>query len=227
MKRILLVEDDETLAKGVALSLRSGDVAVTMSHTLEAADKLLQVESFDLLLLDINLPDGSGLDFCKKIKARNQLPIILLTARDLEMDIVTGFGYGADDYVTKPFSLAVLRARVESLLNRYAKLSVPDQGFQFGQTSFDFSEQRFMVGQEMLEFSKIEQRVLKIFLANIGITLTRETLSANAWELEADFVDENALSVVIKRLRTKLASSQDVEIKTVYGIGYRMEVGDG
>lgn len=227
MKRILLVEDDETLAKGVALSLQSSEVSVSMAHTLSEANVQLASASFDLLILDINLPDGSGLDFCKKMKAKHQLPIILLTARDLEMDIVTGFGYGADDYVTKPFSLAVLRARVEALLNRYGKLSKPDSLFQFGESSFDFGEQRFMIGQETIEFSKIEQRVLKIFLTNIGITLTRENLSAKAWELEADFVDENALSVVIKRLRTKLAASQEVKIKTVYGIGYRMEVADG
>lgn len=227
MKRILLVEDDETLAKGVALSLQSSEVSVSMAHTLSEANDQLTSVSFDLLILDINLPDGSGLDFCKKIKAKYQLPIILLTARDLEMDIVTGFGCGADDYVTKPFSLAVLRARVEALLNRYGKLSKPDSFFQFGESSFDFAEQRFMIGQETIEFSKIEQRVLKIFLTNIGITLTRENLSAKAWELEADFVEENALSVVIKRLRTKLAASQEVKIVTVYGIGYRMEVADG
>ncbi|MBO1308424.1 response regulator transcription factor [Enterococcus sp. 669A] len=223
MKKILLVEDDLTLAKGVALSLQSPTIEVKNVDSLKRAEKCLADEAFHLLLLDINLPDGNGLEFCQKIKQQLSLPIILLTARDLEVDIVSGFSVGADDYVTKPFSLAILRARVEALLRRYEELTVGQKRVSYLNSTFDFAKQEFLINGTEIAFSKIEQKLLQKFFENLGITLTRASLSNEAWQLEAEFVEENALSVAIKRLRSKLTDCRDLKIVTVYGIGYRME----
>lgn len=226
MKSILVIEDDQTLAKGIALSLASAEITIDQAHTLKQARQQMKNASYQLILLDVNLPDGNGLAFCSEIKAKRQIPVILLTARDLELDVVSGFAAGADDYVTKPFSLAILRARVEALLKRYAEISRRDGAYTFADASFDFQRQSFTLAQQEVLFSKIEQQVLRMFLENPGITLTREALSQQAWGLEAEFVEENALSVVIKRLRTKLQEVPRLNIKTIYGIGYRWEVLD-
>ena len=167
--------------------------------------------------LDINLPDGSGLDFCRGIRKTSRLPIIFLTANDMEIDIVTGLETGADDYITKPFSLAVLRARVNAVLRRRQ----PDSNvFRTDRYEFDFDNMKFLVDSTPVELSKTEQRLLKIFVRNPGRTLPREMLLDRVWTDNAEFVEENALSVAVKRLRQKIT---DVPIRSVYGIGYVWE----
>ncbi len=212
--KILIVEDDKTLNNGIALSLNNDDIL--QAFCIEEADRLLD-SSIDLIILDINLPDGSGLDFCRKIRRTSKVPIIFLTANDMEIDIVTGLETGADDYITKPFSLAVLRARVNAVLRRgHADGNV----FHLGKYEFDFGNMKFLVDNTPVELSKTEQRLLKIFVQNQGRTLSREMLIDRVWSEGAEFVEENALSVTVKRLRQKLA---DVPIKSIYGIGYVWE----
>lgn len=212
--RILVVEDDYALNNGIALSLKEEEILQAFS--ISEARNLLE-QKVDLIILDINLPDGNGLDFCREIRKTSNVPVIFLTANDMEVDIVTGFEMGADDYITKPFSLMILRARVSALLRR----NTPNKNiFVQGKFSFDFENMIFLLDNESVELSKTEQRLLKLLVSNCGNTLSRDTLIDRIWSDGAEFVDENALSVTIKRLRQKLNSAP---IKTVYGIGYVWE----
>lgn len=212
--KILIVEDDKTLNNGIALSLSSDDIL--QAFCIEEADKLLD-GSIDLVILDINLPDGNGLDFCRKIRKTSKVPIIFLTANDMEIDIVTGLESGADDYITKPFSLAVLRARVNAVLRRKNET---DNIFVQDSFEFDFDKMLFFADGTQIELSKTEQKLLKLLVKNKNITLSRNTLIDRVWSDSSEFVEENALSVTIRRLREKLG---EAPIKTVYGIGYMWE----
>lgn len=220
MQKILLVEDDITLGNGIRLALQSPALQITLCHTLAESRDVLDRERFDLLILDINLPDGSGLDLLNNVRKISTVPIILLTANDMEMDIVTGLESGADDYITKPFSLAVLRARVNAQLRRNisAKPACTEiDGFQF-----DFDRMEFRKNGQLIELSKTEQKLLRVLVENRGQTLPRATLIDRIWTDGAEYVDENALSVTMKRLRDKLEDtpSSPQYLKTVYGIGY-------
>lgn len=218
MQQILIVEDDTTLNSGLCKALREdGRRIVSCENIAEARDQLL-LDTVSLVILDVNLPDGSGLTMLREIKTRDpKLPVILLTANDTDRDIVTGLEQGADDYITKPFSLSVLRARVNTQL-RKVQHSVPDGVFSDDAYVFDFNSMAFTVNGRSVELSKTEQRLLRILVDNASITVKRETLIDRLWSDGAEYVDENALSVTVKRLRDKL-SAQD-KIKTVYGIGY-------
>lgn len=213
-KNILIVEDDKSLNDGISLSLNT--CRCKQAYSISEARRLLD-NSIDLILLDINLPDGSGLDFCREIRNTSKVPIIFLTANDMEIDIVAGLESGADDYITKPFSLAVLRARVNAVLRRNDNL---ESIFIWDGFEFDFDKMIFSANNEFVELSKTEQKLLKLFVNNIGITLTRDTLIDRVWSEGAEFVEENALSVAVRRLREKLVNAP---IKTVYGLGYVWE----
>lgn len=238
---ILIVEDDRPLAGGLCRALQNDNTTTASCHTLRDAEKLLGDEeeqsAFDLVVLDVNLPDGSGFDFLQIIKAKYGICVILLTANDMETDIVAGLELGADDYITKPFSLAVLRARVETQLRRVAQGSEAAKGMENGSEAgnesvaagwitdgayrFHFAKMLFFHGEEQVELSKTEQRILRMLIENKHVTLTREQLLDFTWSVDAAFVDENTLSVAVKRLRDKLGAQE--RIKTVYGIGYRWE----
>lgn len=212
--KILIVEDDKALNNGIALSFNT-DTAV-QAFTLRDARNMLD-DSIDLMILDINLPDGNGLDFCKEIRKTSQIPIIFLTANDMEIDIVAGLESGADDYITKPFSLAVLRARVNTVLRRKNENK---SVFQTDKYMFNFEDMIFTVNHVSVELSKTEQKLLKLLVMNRGITLSREMLLERVWSDGSEFVEENALSVTMKRLRSKLP---EIPVKTVYGVGYVWE----
>lgn len=216
MKKILLLEDDTALGRGIQLALQGQEAQVTLMNTLAQAREALGQGRFDLLLLDVNLPDGSGLELLKKV--RGQVPVILLTANDLETDIVTGLESGAEDYITKPFSLAVLRARVNAQLRRGQR----DTRMEVGPFVFDFDRMEFRKDGKALELSKTEQKLLRLLVENRGQPLARGTLVDRIWTDGAEYVDENALSVTVKRLRGKLEENPSAPqyLKTVYGIGY-------
>ena len=181
---------------------------------------MLARERFDLLILDINLPDGSGLELLRQLRAAgNSTPVILLTANDLELDEVTGLETGADDYITKPFSLAVLRARVAAQLRRRAQSAGV---VTMGSFVFDFDRMDFRRAGVPVELSKTEQRLLQVLVANRGRTVPRAVLTERVWPEEAAYVEPNALSVAVKRLRAKLEADpvNPQYLKTVYGLGY-------
>lgn len=218
MEQILIVEDDIALNKGLCKALKADNRQVISCPDMESARKQLLCGTVSLVLLDINLPDGSGLDFLREIKnASIQLPVVLLTANDTDMDIVEGLEQGADDYITKPFSLSVLRARVNTQL-RKARQNIADTSIKIHHFTFDFSSMQFHVGDKCVELSKTEQKLLRLLVENRGIVMQRAELVDRVWTDGAEYVDEDALSVTIKRLRDKL-NAQDY-IKTIYGIGY-------
>ncbi len=217
MKRILIVEDDNALSMGLCRALKSEEIETVPAENLRTAKELIARSEISLVLLDVNLPDGNGFDFLPFVKNTYGIPVIMLTANDLESDIVSGLEGGADDYITKPFSLAVLRARVNTQLRKPVVKS-KNSKFMDGSYVFDFENMDFTVGGISVELSKTEQKLLRILTANAGITLSREKLVDRIWTDGAEYVDENALSVSIKRLRDKLNAKE--YIKTVYGIGY-------
>ena len=224
MKRILLLEDDAALGQGIRFALENDGIQVELCTALSQAQSILPNKDFDLLILDVNLPDGSGLDLLREVRRTSAVPIILLTANDLETDIVYGLESGADDYITKPFSLAVLRARVNAQLRR----GVPAQGaaVELDGFSFDFEWMEFRKSGQPIKLSKTEQRLLRVLVENRGRVLPRETLLERIWPDGAQYVEENALSVTVKRLRDKLEDSPSKPrfLKTVYGIGYTWAV---
>lgn len=225
MKHIFLLEDDETLGRGISMALTGPETSVVCRTSLAKARETLSGDRFDLLILDVNLPDGSGLDLLRQVRAEGDAtPVILLTANDLELDEVTGLEAGADDYITKPFSLAVLRARVNAQLRRSApKVS---QTLTVGPFAFNFEQMDFRRDGRGVELSKTEQKLLRVLLENRGHAVPRATLVDRVWTDGAEFVEENALSVTVKRLRSKLEAdpSKPKYLKTVYGIGYTWAV---
>jgi len=220
MKRILLIEDDQALGQGVSMALSGADVTVTGCGNLAQGRRALEEGTYDLLILDVNLPDGSGMELLRELRRYSDLPVLLLTANDLETDIVVGLESGADDYVTKPFSLAVLRARVNAQLRR--TVPVRRDRLELDGFLFDFQRMEFFKGGAAVELSKTEQKLLRLLVENRGRTLSRETLVDRIWTDGAAYVEENALSVTVKRLRDKLEDnpSKPRFLKTVYGIGY-------
>ena len=242
MQQILIIEDDRALNQGLCKALKTDNSSVQAGSELYASTTDRQIVSCEnlkeakeqllcgipsLILLDINLPDGSGLDFLQWVKREYpDCPVILLTANDTDRDIVNGLELGADDYITKPFSLSVLRARVNTQLRKAERISEEKQQksdsiYCRDPYLFDFEQMKFTVDGQKIELSKTEQKLLRLLVENAGISLRRELLLDRIWSDGAEYVDENALSVSIKRLRDKLGT--DHAIKTVYGIGYRWE----
>lgn len=221
MKRIFVVEDDKTLNNGIVLSLRQNDFEFSQAFTIKEAEEYIEKNEFDLIILDINLPDGSGLEFCKEFRKKSSVPIIFLTANDMEIDVVTGFEMGGDDYITKPFSLSILRVRVQALLRRTENLIKANE-FEIDDFIFNFEKMEFKKCGREIVLSKTEQKLLKIMVVNKNNVLPRELLIEKIWSNDSEYVDENALSVTISRLRNKLEENPNKSkyIQTVYGIGY-------
>lgn len=220
MERILLVEDDAALAHGIALALNADEREMVIAESAAGARQRRAEGAFQLVILDINLPDASGLDLLRQWRAAGDtVPVILLTANDLEMDEVIGLEAGANDYITKPFSLAVLRARVAvQLRNQPAS---PAQVVALGPFRFDFARMVFLRGENEVTLSKTEQKLLHVLVDNRGHAVRRETLIDRVWG-DTAYVEENALSVTVKRLRAKLEDdpAHPVWLRTIYGIGY-------
>lgn len=219
MKRILIVEDDRKLNEGIKLALRNEYLCMQAFSIRSAKEMCMMPPQPDLMLLDVNLPDGSGMDFLTEIRKSSKVPIILLTANKMEMDIVSGLELGANDYITKPFSLMVLRARIGVQLRDQRE---PEEIYRSGKFYFDFKRMEFMCGTVSIELSKTEQRLLRCLTENEGKSVARSQLIDKVWQGDTEFVDEHALTVAMNRLRNKLGDNSDgLEcIKTVYGIGY-------
>lgn len=223
MKHIFILEDDIDLANGIRIAFGSDELSFTFSQTIKEAKKILKQQVFDLLIFDINLPDGSGLELCREIRQGTKTPIALLTARDMELDIVAGLECGADDYITKPFSLMVLRARIRALLRRNTQDAAKE--YHREPFHFRFETMEFSKNGQLIDLSKTEQRILYLLVFHPGQLLTREQLMNHVWPDGTEYVEDNALSVGIRRLRDKLEDtpSKPQYIKTVYGKGYVWE----
>lgn len=214
-KRIAIIEDDPAINHGIELTLGKEQYDFCCCYNLRDAKDM---NAADLIILDLNLPDGNGLEFLKELRKTLQIPVLILTANDTELDEVTGLSLGADDYVTKPFSLMALRLRVQKLLARN-NASAGLFSYDKNGLSLDFDNLHFSKDGAELELSKTEIRLLRCLVENEGVTLSRERLIDYVWQNQ-QCVDENALTVSVKRLRDKIESKDERLIHTVYGIGY-------
>ena len=223
MANILLVEDDRTIAMGVGYSLRQEGFAVTTAFTLQQArDK--RTEHFDLILLDLGLPDGSGYELCREIRGKSTVPVIILTARDEEVSVVQGLDMGADDYITKPFRLRELISRIRAVLRR-RQPPEEEERLRCGRLTVDTRTMKAANGQTEIPLTALEYRLLLTLMRHRGQVLTRNRLLESIWDIGGDFVNDNTLTVYIKRLRDKIGDDPQnpAWIRTVRGIGYQME----
>ena len=223
MYKILIVEDDRGLNQGITLALEREDTAFLQAHAAGEAREILEREQVDMALLDVNLPDGNGFDLCREIKAQKpELPVIFLTANDLERDVLSGFDMGAEDYVTKPFNMQILLRRVEVALRRAgAKQPAPQADrWSDGWLTLDFSALTAQRGEEKLVITPNEYKLLKTLTEHSGQILTRQVLLERLWDSDGNFIDDHTLTVTMNRLRAKIEDEAHTYIKTVRGMGY-------
>lgn len=218
--RILVVEDDRLLNHTLCYNLNTMGYTVDAALSKQAATNDIEKQDYDLIVLDVNLPDGNGFDFCRKAKERYpDTAIIFLTANDMESDMLKGYELGADDYVTKPFHISVFRKKVSALLARIQKQTGGDT-YDDGNLSVHFSEMTAAFSGEPINFTSMEYRLLNTLIQNPQTVLTRQILLEKLWDCERNFVDEHALTVAISRIRSKIERDGSQYIKTVYGMGY-------
>lgn len=221
MKKILIVEDDLALSSGLCFELDTSGYLTSAAYTLEKADRLLKEESFHLVLLDVNLPDGNGFDLCKKIKADfPEIPVIFLTANDMDKDVINGFDLGADDYITKPFHTQILKRRIEVALRRGCKRRASGDYYDDGWLRLDFASLTAIRGNETLSITPNEYKLLCIFIANAGRLVTRRLLLEKLWDSGGNFIDDHSLTVAMNRLRGKIEDDGHSYIQTIRGMGY-------
>ena len=221
--RILLVEDDKSIIMGLKYSLESEGFSVMVAENQAQALAALKRETYELLLLDVMLPDGSGYEVCRQAKAQADVPVIFLTACDEEVNVVMGLDMGADDYVTKPFRVRELLSRIRSVLRRSERTSDPVV-WQFGPLAIHPKRAYVTVNGQEVALTALEYRLLLTLAANAGRVLSRAQLLEGIWDVAGNFVNDNTLTVYMKRLRDKLEEdpSNPKLIQTVRGMGYRM-----
>lgn len=218
--KILLVEDNESIILGLEYLLTQENYQVITARNIREAYDAVDKESVDLILLDISLPDGNGFDFCKDVKNKNDISVIFLTAREEEADVVNGLELGADDYIVKPFRNRELISRIKSALRRNGKGNML---LKCGDITLNLETGKVSRGEREIILTKLEYRILTTMLAYPGKLFTREEILAGIWDISNNFVNDNTLSVTIKRIREKLGDEDGEIIKTVRGIGYRIE----
>lgn len=218
--KLLIIEDDAGLDRGISFAFEQDGWAVLTAQTIKGGRILLEKEKPDALILDLNLPDGDGIDFCKKVRERSDIPILMLTARDMEVDEIMGLTSGADDYITKPFSVSVLKIRLQNILNRRQAKTGADALLHSGELSLDTKTLHAFRGNEEIDLTMTEFRLLQYFLENKGQVLLKEQILQHIWDADGNFVEENTLSVNISRLRKKLGENR---IRTIQGMGYLWE----
>ena len=223
---LFLLEDDYAIATGLCYSLENEGYSVTHASGVKQAIDIISKEKFSLYILDLTLPDGSGYDVCKEIKKQGDLPVIFLTAYDDEVNVVMGFEFGADDYISKPFRLKELLVRIKSVLRRYNN-ETADGVIKFRDLTVNTNEAKVYKNGEEIILTAMEYRLLLILLNNRGKVLSRTQLLENIWDVDGDFVEDNTLTVYIKRLRDKIEEepNRSLIIKTVRGLGYMIDNG--
>lgn len=221
---LLLLEDDDAIGVGLSYSLTNEGYEVTKVETVREALESIKKTTYDLYILDLTLPDGNGYEVCKAIKQQGDFPVIFLTAFDDEVNVVMGLELGADDYITKPFRLKELLARIKSVLRRYSNQQA-DGVIHYKELAVWTNDAKVYKGEEEIILTAMEYRLLLILLQNRGMILSRNNLLENLWDVSGDFVNDNTLTVYMKRLRDKIEDDTTcpVYIKTVRGQGYLME----
>lgn len=215
MKAILLLEDDEGLNRGITITLQKEGYKVYSAYSIEEAESIFRAETLDMIISDITLPDGSGLEFGRRVRAQSDICFLYLTAMDSETDIINGYNSGADDYVTKPFSLMVLTSKVNALMRRMGEnnslLLIADD------LKVNVKEARVFKGGQEIMLSKTELQLLIYFLENAGQILSKEMILEKVWGNDGRFVDDNTVAVNISRLKNKLETDS---VSNVRGLGY-------
>lgn len=221
---IFLLEDDDAIAMGLSYSLENEGYTVTVAKSVSHALEIINQKNFSMYLLDLTLPDGSGYSVCKRIKEIGDFPVIFLTAYDDEVNVVMGFELGADDYITKPFRLKELLVRIKSVFRRYNNDST-DGKIKVKDLVVNTNEAKVYKNGNEIVLTAMEYRLLLILLNNRGCVLSRTQLLENIWDVAGDFVEDNTLTVYIKRLRDKIEENptDPKYIKTIRGLGYIIE----
>ena len=219
MKKILIVEDDRELNEGTAFHIKKTGYQPIQTYDLRTAGFMFREEKTDLILLDVGLPDGESFQFCRQIKTKKDIPILFITARDLEEDALKGYEYGADDYIIKPFSVRVLMKKIDVILqkNPRKESEVFDDGF----LSIDFPTMKVKVKGAECSITPTEFRLLRTMIENRGQLMTYNVLLDRLWDSNGQFVDKHALAVNINRLRRKIEDEEHKYITNVYGMGYQ------
>lgn len=220
MKNILIVEDNEAIIKGLKYLLEQEQFNVTVCKSVEETMNVIGKQDFELVVLDITLPDGNGFELCEYIKKYTDIPIIFLTAKDEEQDVVKGLDMGAEDYIIKPFRAKELVSRINNVLRRFNK---ENQKIDYANVSINLNERAVYVNGKNVEFTALEYKILLLLFSNIGKTITREQILEKIWDVAGNFVNDNTLTVYIKRIRAKLGDESI--IKTIKGVGYQIQGG--
>lgn len=225
-KKILYVEDDLSLIEGLKYTLEKNGFQVDNARTVKAAYQFFQGGRYDLLLLDVTLPDGTGFDVCKEVRKTSAVPIIYLTASDEEISIIRGLDMGGDDYITKPFKLGEVLSRINALLRRFAQFNKSDMILESNGIRIDMSERVCWKGETELPLTLVEYKLLCLFLKNPNRILPRELILDRLWDGNGSYVDDNTLSVYIRRLRRKIEDDPNSPTKllTEIGFGYKWAV---
>lgn len=220
MAKILIVEDDKILNKGVTFALKKEGYEVVSAYSKAEGKEAISKDKIDFILLDINLPDGNGLDFCSEVRDKVSIPIVFFTANDTEEDMVKGFEIGCDDYIAKPFSVELLKHKINAILKR--NKVVNKNIFDYEDLKIDFERMTVVVLEKDINLTATEYKILELLAINKGKVLTKEILLEKVWDSNGNFVDENTLSVNIRRLRKKIEidPKNPKYIITVFGIGY-------
>lgn len=217
MANIFLLEDDKILSKGISIALKKDKHTITAVYDCYEALQQYKKQKYDLFLLDINLPDGSGLALCEKIRETSETPVLFLTANDTEEDMLSGFSAGCDDYISKPFSIEVLRKKVLAVLKRTGAGK-----FRMKYRDLELDKEKCLVlmkGQE-IHLTSTEYKLLLYLMENRGRVVPKAMLLEQLWDIDGNFVDDNTVRVNIKRLRQKLKDENQEYIITVFAMGY-------
>lgn len=227
MERILVVEDDLALSTGLCFELDAAGYATQAAYNCRKAEYLVEQDKFSLAILDVNLPDGSGFELCRIIKSRHpELPVLFLTANDLEEDMLSGYDLGAEDYITKPFRMPILLRKVEVALRRGASWpgkKTEEACYRDDYLEIDFGALTAVRGGEKLSVTPNEYKLLRVLIANAGNVVTRRMLLEKLWDCDGNFIDDHTLTVTMNRLRAKIEDETHVYIRTVRGMGYIWE----
>lgn len=226
MNRILLLEDDLSLINGLSFAFKKQGFEADVARTIKDADHLWTDGKYDLLVLDVSLPDGSGFDFCKKVRQISKVPIIFLTASDEETSIIMGLDIGGDDYITKPFKLGVLVSRINALLRRAKDFDSANTELQSNGIRVLLVQGQVYKNSELLDLTAGEYKLLCLFMQNPNAVLSKEQILDKLWGCEGNYIDNNTLTVYIRRLRTKIEDnpSEPQMLLTVRRMGYKWNV---
>ena len=223
MKRIFFVEDDQSLIKGLSFALAKQGYETDIARTKLEAQRLWQDGKYDLVILDVSLPDGSGYDICKKIRKTSKTPIIFLTAADEETDVIMGLDIGGDDYITKPFKLSIFLSRVNALLRRSSNFEQPNTELSSNGIKADLLTRKVCKNGTEIELTAGEYKLLCLFMENPNIVLSPGQILSRLWDCDENYIDNSTLTVYIRRLRKKIEDdpANPQNIVTVRRMGYK------